>query len=77
MTLLYAGVEVGVIEAFGMKMPEHLVERMAEIQRHLENLEERLDIIGHMWWYTTFQLHKRRESFPIVAHGWVWVRPGR
>ena len=26
-----------------------------------------------MWWYTTFQLHKRRESFPIVAHEWVWV----
>ena len=41
--LLYAGVEVGVIEAFGMKMPEHLVERMAEIQCHLE---ERVDILA-------------------------------
>ena len=31
-----------------MKVPEHLVERMAEIQCHLENLEESVDILPHV-----------------------------
>ena len=63
--LLYAGVEVGVIEAFEMKMPEHLVERMAEMQCHLENLEERVDILATCGGIPLFSSINVGKVFPL------------
>ena len=60
--LLYAGVEVGIIEAFEMKMPEHFVERMAEIQCHLE---ERVDILATCGGIPLFSSINEGKVFPL------------
>ena len=53
---------MGVIEAFGMKMPEHLVERMAEIQCHLE---ERVDILATCGGIPLFSSINVGKVFPL------------
>ena len=56
---------MGVIEAFGMKIPEHLVERMAEIQCHLENFEERVDILATCGGIPLFSSINVGKVFPL------------
>ena len=53
---------MGVIEVFGMKMPEHLVERMAEIQCHLE---ERVDILAPCSGIPLFSSINVGKVFPL------------
>ena len=57
---------MGVIEAFGMKIPEHLVERKAEIQCHLE---ERVDILATCGGIPLFSSINEGKVFPLLHMG--------